>query len=196
MVLALTLGWSFIGTGLYALWRRPDQLIGRLMMLVGFLWFIGACRSPTSALVFTVGLALGGLWAGPLVHLLVAFPTGRVEPARAALVRLGYGIPLRSRWRCCSPPSPLRTARLPGEPAARRDSPTAATSVRALGAAGDGAARGRVRRARPALAALRPGPAAGAGAGAVDRRGGRGRRRRGMIPQAMGARGRDEFATS
>ena len=41
-LLALTLGWSFIGTGLYALWRRPEQPIGRLMTLTGFLWFIGA----------------------------------------------------------------------------------------------------------------------------------------------------------
>ena len=53
VVLALTLGWSFIGTGLYALWRRPEPLIGRLMTIVGFLWFIGALPESDSALAAT-----------------------------------------------------------------------------------------------------------------------------------------------
>src|SRR3954471_12909078 len=77
-VLALTLGWSFIGTGLYAWWRRPDQVIGRLMTVVGFLWFAGALLEVDAPLVFTAGLACGGLWLGPFVHLLIAFPTGVV----------------------------------------------------------------------------------------------------------------------
>jgi signal transduction histidine kinase len=95
VVLALTLGWSFIGTGLYAIWRRPDQPIGRLMTLVGFLWFVGALPESDSAVVHTAGMALGGLWAGPLVHLLIAFPSGRVAPGlERALVRLAYAIPL------------------------------------------------------------------------------------------------------
>jgi signal transduction histidine kinase len=95
VVLALTLGWSFIGTGLYAIWRRPEQPIGRLMTLVGFLWFIGALPESGSAPVHTIGLALGGLWAGPLVHLLVAFPSGRVaDGLERTVVRLGYAIPL------------------------------------------------------------------------------------------------------
>jgi signal transduction histidine kinase len=95
VVLALTLGWSFIGTGLYAVWRRPEQPIGRLMTLVGFLWFLGALPESDSALVHTIGLALGGLWAGPLVHLLVAFPSGRVaDGLERNVVRLGYAIPL------------------------------------------------------------------------------------------------------
>jgi signal transduction histidine kinase len=76
-------------------WRRPEQPIGRLMTLVGFLWFLGALPESDSPLVFTAGLALGGLWAGPLVHLLVAFPTGRVAPGlERAVVRLGYALPL------------------------------------------------------------------------------------------------------
>jgi hypothetical protein len=35
-VLLPVLGWSFIGTGLYAWLRRPDSRVGLLMMLVGF----------------------------------------------------------------------------------------------------------------------------------------------------------------
>src|SRR5881275_551494 len=41
IVLALTLGWSFIAAGLYAWWRRPERPVGQLMTLVGFLWFFG-----------------------------------------------------------------------------------------------------------------------------------------------------------
>jgi len=89
VVLALTLGWSFIGTGLYAMWRRPEQPIGRLMTLVGFLWFIGALPESDSAFVHTLGLGLGGLWVGPFVHLLIAFPSGRVAPGlERTLVRM------------------------------------------------------------------------------------------------------------
>src|SRR5829696_3008348 len=89
VVLALTLGWSFIGTGLYALWRRPGQLIGRLMVLVGFFWFLGALPESDVAFVFT----LGRLWVAPFVHLLVAFPSGRVKPGlERRVVRLGYGL--------------------------------------------------------------------------------------------------------
>jgi len=33
------LGFSFIGTGLYAWWRRPENRTGALMTFVGFLWF-------------------------------------------------------------------------------------------------------------------------------------------------------------
>jgi signal transduction histidine kinase len=95
VVLALTLGWSFIGTGLYALWRRPGHLIGRLMVLVGFFWFVGALPESDVAFVFTLGLALGGLWAAPFVHLLVAFPTGQVKPGlERRLVWLAYGLVL------------------------------------------------------------------------------------------------------
>src|SRR5918996_4056702 len=78
--LALTLGWAFIGAGLYAWWRRPENRIGALMTLVGFLWFLGALNGSDAAWAYTLGLALGSLWIGALVHMLVAFPAGRVAP--------------------------------------------------------------------------------------------------------------------
>src|SRR4051794_1019037 len=93
--LALTLGWAFIGTGLYALWRRPRHRVGQLMILTGFLWFLGALTESDLPFVFTLGLALSGLWAGPFVHLLVAFPTGALGSRRErALVVLGYALTL------------------------------------------------------------------------------------------------------
>ena len=41
-VLGLVLGWSFIGSGLFAWSRRPSNRTGPLMVAVGFVWFLGA----------------------------------------------------------------------------------------------------------------------------------------------------------
>jgi len=91
IALALTLGWAFIGAGLYAWWRRPENRIGALMTLVGFLWFLGALSSSDGAWAYTLGLALGSLWIGALVHMLVAFPAGRVAPGlERRVVMLGW----------------------------------------------------------------------------------------------------------
>src|SRR5687768_9441540 len=79
IALALTLGWGFAGAGIFAWWRRPETRTGPLMTLVGFMWFLGALGSANAAWAYTIGLALTGLWIGALVHMLVAFPTGRVE---------------------------------------------------------------------------------------------------------------------
>src|SRR5215208_656110 len=80
IVLALTLGWGFAGAGIYAWWRRPENRIGPLMSLVGFMWFLGALNSANTAWAYTVGLLVGALWIGALVQMLVAFPTGQVGP--------------------------------------------------------------------------------------------------------------------
>jgi hypothetical protein len=39
-VLTLVIGWSFIGAGLVAARRRPENRTGAAMMAVGFLWFL------------------------------------------------------------------------------------------------------------------------------------------------------------
>jgi signal transduction histidine kinase len=89
--LALTVGWGFTGAGILAWWRRPENRVGPLMALVGFLWFLGALRSADTAWAYTVGLLVGALWLGALIHMLVAFPTGRVEPGfERGTVLLGW----------------------------------------------------------------------------------------------------------
>ena len=47
----LLIGWSFVGTGIYAWWRRPGNRIGSLMVLTGFFSFLfgfEASNSPES----------------------------------------------------------------------------------------------------------------------------------------------------
>jgi len=51
--------------------RRPENRIGPLMSLVGFMWFLGALNSANTAWAYTVGLLVGALWIGALVQMLV-----------------------------------------------------------------------------------------------------------------------------
>ena len=75
--------WSFVVAGLVAWNRRPDNRTGPLMTLVGIAWlFAGLTESPDD-LSFTAGMILGSLWAPLLLHLLLAYPSGRVDRPRA-----------------------------------------------------------------------------------------------------------------
>ena len=71
-------GWSFIGTGLYAWRRRPESRIGALMILLGFAWFLFTLQAANSPLVYTVGLVTGSLWGAIFLQLGLSFPTGRL----------------------------------------------------------------------------------------------------------------------
>ncbi|HEX6712211.1 MAG TPA: histidine kinase, partial [Thermoleophilaceae bacterium] len=85
------LGWSFIGTGLYAWYRRPDNRTGALMAAVGFAWFVETLTFSDNRWVFGVGTAIGSMVYGVLAHLLVAFPDGRLESRfQRRLVAAGY----------------------------------------------------------------------------------------------------------
>jgi signal transduction histidine kinase len=86
-------GWSFVGTGLYAWRRRPDSRTGALMVLLGFAWFLFTLDAANSPVVYTVALVVGGLWGGVFLHLGLAFPTGRLPAAiDRALAIAGYVI--------------------------------------------------------------------------------------------------------
>jgi signal transduction histidine kinase len=75
----LLVGWSFIGTGLFAWWRRPLNRTGVLMTALGFAWFAQTLSAANSEVLFTIGIALDSLFPSIAAHLLLAFPTGRLE---------------------------------------------------------------------------------------------------------------------
>ncbi len=79
LVLELSVGWSFIASGLVAWGRRPENRTGPLMVLVGFTWFIDGFSEANDPWIFTLSLLFGKLFLALFVHLLVAYPTGRLQ---------------------------------------------------------------------------------------------------------------------
>ena len=91
LALGPVVGWAFIGAGLIAWWRRPDNRFGSLMTLIGFAWFAGSLTVSDAPGLFIVGVITSPLPFAMLLHLLLAFPSGRVEGrAPRTLVGLGY----------------------------------------------------------------------------------------------------------
>src|SRR5215217_7923990 len=79
-VLDLAVGFLLIGLGLVAWQRRGSSAVGPLMAASGFAWFLG--NLATWALY---------LHRGPLVHLVVSYPTGRLRSRlQWAVVVAGY----------------------------------------------------------------------------------------------------------
>ena len=90
-VLGLVLGWSFIGSGIFAWARRPENRTGKLMVAVGFVWFLGSLSAANSSLPYTLGTAFGALSLAAFIQLLFAFPNGRLESrTERVIVTLAY----------------------------------------------------------------------------------------------------------
>ena len=84
-------GWSFIGTGLFAWYRRPDNRFGPLMAAVGFTWCVSGLAVDRNSYVFIVGYLFASVPFALLFHMLSSFPSGRLEGAFArSVAALGY----------------------------------------------------------------------------------------------------------
>jgi hypothetical protein len=70
LALIVVNGWGFIGVGLYAWWRRPDNRFGALMVVAGFGSFVAGLGVSDIPLAFTLGVALSALYLAVIVHLL------------------------------------------------------------------------------------------------------------------------------
>jgi signal transduction histidine kinase len=79
IAIGLVIGWSFIGTGLFAWWRRPDNRFGAMMTGVGFLSLLGAATSANEPVVFTVGVLTCNLFFVLFAHMVLAYPHNRLE---------------------------------------------------------------------------------------------------------------------
>src|SRR5215213_2986626 len=87
----LAVGWTFIGCGLVAWVRRPESRTGLLLTATGFTWFVSNFAHVGVAAVAWVAAHLVYLYRGPLVQLVLTYPSGRPASrlARAAVV-VGY----------------------------------------------------------------------------------------------------------
>jgi signal transduction histidine kinase len=89
----LLIGWSFIGTGLFAWDRRPGNRIGALMTAVGFSWLLGGLAFSDVPGLFVAGSMIGSLPITILVHMVLSFPSGRLEGRLSKwIVGIGYFI--------------------------------------------------------------------------------------------------------
>lgn len=75
---ALVLGVLFAATGLFAWWRRPANSTGRLMTAVGFAWLATVLAVSNTPWLYAAGMLLSVLPYAVLIHMLLAYPTGRL----------------------------------------------------------------------------------------------------------------------
>jgi signal transduction histidine kinase len=73
----LAVGWTFIGCGLIGWARRPESRTGPLMAATGFTWFVGNFAQVGVAAVAWLAAHLVRLHRGPLVQLVLTYPSGR-----------------------------------------------------------------------------------------------------------------------
>ena len=107
-MLVLLIGWSFIGTGLFAWYRRPSNRIGALMTAVGFTWFLSSLAFANLPGLFIAGAILGSLPIGILIHMVLSFPSGRLE---GRLAKGSWGSPTSSPSSTCPSRSCFSTPR-------------------------------------------------------------------------------------
>jgi signal transduction histidine kinase len=84
--LGLFVGWSWIGVGLFAWWRRPDNRFGVLMTAVGFAFFLASLSAADSSWLFTLGVMLSSVYVGVFIHMLLSYPDGRIGSSRTRRV--------------------------------------------------------------------------------------------------------------
>jgi signal transduction histidine kinase len=90
-ILAPVIGLSFIGTGVFAWWRRPLNRFGLLMTGVGFAWFLAGLAESNNPTVYTLGTYVEPLYLVIVIQMVLAFPTGRLETyGQRATIIAGY----------------------------------------------------------------------------------------------------------
>jgi signal transduction histidine kinase len=79
VAIGLLISWSFIGTGLYAWWRRPSNRFGALMTAVGFTFMLDALVASDDSTVFTIGVIVANVYFVVFAQMVLAYPEGRLE---------------------------------------------------------------------------------------------------------------------
>jgi PAS domain S-box-containing protein len=79
-ILVLLIGWSFATVGLIVWQRRPDNRTGALLVGVALAWFGSSWGVANDAPLYTLGQLIGSLVLATAVHLLLAYPSGRLRP--------------------------------------------------------------------------------------------------------------------
>jgi signal transduction histidine kinase len=78
-VLTLVIGLSWVGAGLVARHRRPENRTGPVMVVTGFLWFLAQLGYVDNHLLNTIGTATELLFIVGFAYLLLSFPDGHLH---------------------------------------------------------------------------------------------------------------------
>ncbi len=81
----------FVGVGLFAWRREPDNGFGRLLLLAGFGWFFVSLGSADSSLLYSVGRVAAWVVEVLLIYLFLAYPSSRPN-TRAARAVVGAAV--------------------------------------------------------------------------------------------------------
>jgi signal transduction histidine kinase len=88
----LAVGWTFIACGLVAMRRRPESGSGALLAATGFTWFLGNFAAVGVAVLAWVCTHALFLYRGPLIHLVLSYPSGRTRSVvTRSAIAVGYG---------------------------------------------------------------------------------------------------------
>lgn len=91
-VLAVTVGWAYIGSGLVS-WRHGRRRIGTILVFIGFAWFATHLAYSNDSLWFTLGTALEDVYLVGVMYLVLAFPRGKLSGrGDRALVAVGVAL--------------------------------------------------------------------------------------------------------
>jgi signal transduction histidine kinase len=89
----LVIGWSFLAAGLFAWRRRPGNRVGPLMVAVSAAWFVSGLMCSDVQLLFSIGYLASPIPYAIVVHLLLAYPTGRIrDPLARGVLIAAYAV--------------------------------------------------------------------------------------------------------
>ena len=74
-------GLSFLWVGLYARWKRPRNVVGLLLFIYGFLWFLPFWLAWAPPAVDASLTVVASAAPALLVHLALVFPSGHIDTA-------------------------------------------------------------------------------------------------------------------
>ena len=94
-LLFIVVFWTYVAAGLFAWWRRPSNRMGALIVVGGFAVFAGSLSNTGVPVLTALGTMTATAVLAVLIHLLHAFPSGRLRSAASrTTVAAGYFVAL------------------------------------------------------------------------------------------------------